>query len=780
MPDQSPHGELEELLEATWAGRDRRLGARERRFEGGLSAAFLLGAALLALGAAPAGWHPGLLLIALVAAYAAASLVLYPLGVADLVPTQPFLVIMFALAPAAVVPLLVWAGLALGRLVQTARGQRHAERMLLSGGDAIHALGPALVFVALGHLDAAEAAWPVWIAAFVAQVLLDNVAATLREGVVHRVRPQLQVPILAQVAALDAALLPVGIFAVLALDEARSLVAVGLLPLVGLLAYTARDRAERTSRLSTRLQALQRERRRLQVAVQRIGEAFASNLDLDALLEITTRAAVEALNADAGRASAFQGGARRLVRRIDVGEEAPSAALLERAELAALDRPGVVELTDSDASAVAFVLDGDAPAATVAIARTGSPFSEEERALFAYLCEQASVAATNVSRHEALHRQALTDELTGLANHRRLQELLSAACERHRRTGAPAALVLLDLDHFKLVNDIHGHQTGDKVLRAVGRRLRAECRASDEPARYGGEELAVVLGDTTLERAAALAERFRGAIASLDLTGPEGERLAVTVSVGVAVLGDDTPSSAALIAAADAALYDAKLNGRNRVEVHSPAGSSARPRVLSRAEEHKELAELATTLARALDTKQPSIGRHSDTVAHFSALIAEALGLDRSRVYRIWLAGLIHDIGKVGVPGHILDKPGPLTSAEYAEIKRHSERGEAILAGTVLAEQGAWIRQHHERVDGGGYPDGIAGEDIALEARIIHVADAFEAMIADRPYRRGMAREAAARELRAHAGTQFDPVCVDVLLSSLGLGAPTSLAARPA
>src|SRR4051812_1595083 len=278
--------ELEELLEATWSARDRRFGTRERCVEAALTTLFLLGAVLLLL-ALPADWRPDPLLIALVLAYTAASMVLYPLGVGDIIPTEPFLVVMFAVAPAPAVPLLVWVGLLLRRLIQGIVGHRHPERLLLAGGDAAHALGPAVLFVLLGYTFAGDAPWPLWIAALGAQLVFDSLSATIREGLVHRVRPDLQLPLIAQVAALDGALMPLGLLAAASLDEFR-LAPLALLPLIGLLAFTARDRAERTSRLNLRFHALHRERHRLQVAVKRIGEAFASQLDMDALLEITT------------------------------------------------------------------------------------------------------------------------------------------------------------------------------------------------------------------------------------------------------------------------------------------------------------------------------------------------------------------------------------------------------------------------------------------------------------------------------------------------------------
>ena len=248
-----------------------------------------------------------------------------------------------------------------------------------------------------------------------------------------------------------------------------------LCPLVLLLANMARERERRIASAHDRLQALERERHRLRVAVRRIGDAFASNLDLDALLQIVTRAAVEALDAGGGRASVARGA--RLLPRAVVQDADAMAAMLGEAERQAVERAGVVAVGPGTRWALAAPIGvGLAPAGAVAVARTDGPFGPQDRDLFAYLCEQATISAANVDRHETLHRQALTDELTGLANHRRLQDLLTPPSTHYERTGTPVSLVLLDLDDFKRVNDTHGHQTGDMVLRAVAGCLRAHCR----------------------------------------------------------------------------------------------------------------------------------------------------------------------------------------------------------------------------------------------------------------------------------------------------------------
>ena len=232
--------------------------------------------------------------------------------------------------------------------------------------------------------------------------------------------------------------------------------------------------------------------------MQRVGDAFASNLDLEALLNIVTGAAVEALDCMGGQACSYEGPGRRLAPRATVAKTPAIAALLERAETGALSRPGCTVLSDGELAGLGCQISvGDTIFGTIAVARAGVGFDQEEQDLLAYLCERAGVSAANVMRHELLHQQALSDDLTGLTNLRRLQEVLKAAVERHGSTGAPVALILLDLDNFKSINDTHGHQTGDAVLRAVGRSLLEGCRDADEPARYGGEEFAVVLATST-------------------------------------------------------------------------------------------------------------------------------------------------------------------------------------------------------------------------------------------------------------------------------------------
>jgi diguanylate cyclase (GGDEF)-like protein len=331
--------------------------------------------------------------------------------------------------------------------------------------------------------------------------------------------------------------------------------------------------------LESRLEELQRERARLQEAIRRVGESFAAGLDRVGLLEIVVQTAVDGIGAAAGRAT-MRDAQNQLKEVARTGEPEAFRRALHAAEAAVIDAGQVAEIQVGGASALAAPLgateDGDQVIGIVSVARGDRAFTHGERELFAYLTNQASVSVENVDLHETVQRQAVTDELTGLFNHRRFQEVMTAEVERARRYGHELGLIMLDIDNFKSVNDTHGHIQGDMVLREVARVLRQSSREIDEPARYGGEEMAVALPQTDLEGAYQFAERVRGRIEALELPLVDGDgTLRVTASFGVASLATaDGASKGSLVAAADAALYEAKRSGKNRTV---RASASARP-----------------------------------------------------------------------------------------------------------------------------------------------------------------------------------------------------------
>ena len=322
--------------------------------------------------------------------------------------------------------------------------------------------------------------------------------------------------------------------------------------------------------LEGRLADLQLERARLQENVRRVGESIGTGLDRDAVLGIVVKTAVDGVGADCGRVVMRRGTNGTLAEAARAGDVAPYLAAVQAAEHAALKGAAAAETKIAGTNALARPLVASEPDAgalgVVSIARLDKPFSQSERELFEYLTNQAAISIENADLHETIQRQAVTDELTGLFNHRRFQEVMTAEVERTRRFGQELGLIMLDIDDFKLVNDTYGHLQGDLVLREVAHALRECSREIDEPARYGGEEMAVALPQTGLEGAYEFAERARHRIEGLDIDLLDGSgKLRVTASFGAASL----PHSAridkdALVAAADAALYRAKRSGKNR------------------------------------------------------------------------------------------------------------------------------------------------------------------------------------------------------------------------
>jgi diguanylate cyclase (GGDEF)-like protein/putative nucleotidyltransferase with HDIG domain len=325
-------------------------------------------------------------------------------------------------------------------------------------------------------------------------------------------------------------------------------------------------------------------------------------------------------------------------------------------------------------------------------------------------------------------------------------------------------VVVGDVDHFKEVNDRSGHHVGDATLQRLARCLQDGKRQIDQVARVGGEEFALILPDTDDQGAFVIAERLR-----CDLREEfSGDTVAITISFGVAGYPQHGETAASLLRAADEALYAAKESGRNRTMLHSPflhgqERADGEPRDI----EAERFIAVMLDLAEAVDLRFSGSARHSETVGRYAEMMARELGLPEQRIGRVRLAGLLHDIGKVGVPDSILSKPAKLTDEEFATIKRHPELGAQILEHTSFADVRAWVGAHHERPDGRGYPLGLRDEAVPLEARILAVADAYEAMTSDRAYRSSIGQEAARAELKRCAGSQFDPLVVNALLTCL-------------
>jgi diguanylate cyclase (GGDEF)-like protein len=365
-------------------------------------------------------------------------------------------------------------------------------------------------------------------------------------------------------------------------------------------------------------------------------------------------------------------------------------------------------------------------------------------------------------RREAEERSRV-DPLTGLLNRRGCVERLAAELSRAGRDGGAPGVLVIDADHFKRVNDTHGHRAGDEALITIARRLRETVREYDVVARWGGEEFCVVVPGTESDaELLQIGESIRAAVAGVPVAVQPGVLLRLTVSIGAVRAGEGLWSVEGIVDSADRALYAAKRRGRNQVRLFSHMT------VEDFVSEEPEAIRLARVLALSASVREGMSEMHAEQVADLAGGIAEVLGLEAEMVLRCRLGGWLHDVGKVAIPDRILTKPGPLDEDEWGLMQTHATIGEEVVARLAgLAEAAAAVRHHHERVDGTGYPDGLAGEKIPLEARIVAAADVYSTMTSDRAYQRGRSKESAVQELRAAAGTHLDPAVVDALVRFL-------------
>ena len=357
-------------------------------------------------------------------------------------------------------------------------------------------------------------------------------------------------------------------------------------------------------------------------------------------------------------------------------------------------------------------------------------------------------------------RLALTDPLTGLGNHRHFHERLARELEHALRCDRPLALCLVDIDDFKQVNDRFGHPAGDRVLSQVATRLRQ----SGEAFRLGGDEFAVLLPGSEAGEALTAASSIVERISRLDF----GQMGAVTVSAGIALAPQHARERDELLQLVDSALYRAKEEGKNRADVYRPdVIELAELKRLAGAKDREARLRAAATLANAVDARDAYSGNHSQRVAELAVRLGERIGLSREELELTRLAGSLHDLGKLALPENLLRKPAPLTVPEWTVLKEHASLGSRMLESLGIGSVAEWVLHHHERWDGTGYPDGLAGTEIPLGARILFVADAFDAMTSDGLYGKPCSADDALTEVVLCAGTQFDPSVVAALTAEL-------------
>jgi diguanylate cyclase (GGDEF)-like protein len=357
-------------------------------------------------------------------------------------------------------------------------------------------------------------------------------------------------------------------------------------------------------------------------------------------------------------------------------------------------------------------------------------------------------------------RLALTDPLTGLGNHRSFHERLQRELVVAEEEGTSLALCLVDLDDLKTINDRFGHPVGDLVLGQVASRLRQ----GGESFRLGGDEFAVLLPRQEERQATAVARSIVERVAALQVNGVG----TVTVSAGVATYPTQGSGRDELIRLADSALYWAKKDGKNRVRAY--AAESVLRANLGRLADTPDRAaryRAAESLARAVDERDAFAGSHSQRVGDYSARISRRLGADESSIELTRLAGHLHDLGKLAIPEELLRKPSALSDPERLVLERHPQIGYQMLESLGVEPVAEWVLHHHERWDGSGYPNRLAGDQIPLGSRILFVADAYDAMTSEHGYGERISQHEALAELERCAGTQFDPAVVRALAEEL-------------
>jgi diguanylate cyclase (GGDEF)-like protein len=349
--------------------------------------------------------------------------------------------------------------------------------------------------------------------------------------------------------------------------------------------------------------------------------------------------------------------------------------------------------------------------------------------------------------------------VTDLLNHRAFHGRFTAAVGQAAKSNQPLSVLMMDLDDFKLFNDTYGHIKGDQVLKSVAVTLNATCPETAIAARYGGDEFIVVIPGDDGQIAAELAKNMRQEMIRLGFSKEGSENsVPIGVSCGIASFPEDGIKPNELVACADWNMYRAKANkeGIARTSALDQHKKSLRT---------EDSFQILDAMVIAVDNKDRYTRKHSEDVTEYAIWIAEELGHSEEAIKTLRLAGLLHDVGKIGVPDDILRKPGKLTAEEYEIMQRHPALGGMIASAIPgMSQIVDGVRSHHERWDGKGYPDQFAGEDIPLLGRILAVADAFSAMTTDRPYRKGMAWEDALEEIRKNVGTQFDPTIARAFL----------------
>ncbi len=400
-------------------------------------------------------------------------------------------------------------------------------------------------------------------------------------------------------------------------------------------------------------------------------------------------------------------------------------------------------------------------------------YSQRHMTLLEQLASQIAMSIENSRLYAQAEEKARVDELTKLLNRRSLDELMTSEINRHSRYGGVFSLIIIDLDNFKAFNDNYGHPAGDKMLREVGGVLKATVRSTDQAFRYGGDEFAILLPNTPVDAAIQVADRVRRQVAAKTKDG----HVTITASLGLANWPADGVAADEIVAAADTALYRAKREGGNRSHCASGTLLDLDDTTLGLKDgKNGDTLSAIFALAEAVDAKEHCASSHWRKVKELAVLLATAIELEPEEIRKLETSAWLHDIGKISVSEKILNKRTPLMADEWEVIRTHPQVGVNIASrAPELAPCLPGILHHHERYDGTGYPIGLKGEEIPLEARILAIADAFAAMTTVRSYSDALSIEEALEELKRGAGTQFDPSLTEIFTTAFRSSSATQV-----
>jgi diguanylate cyclase (GGDEF)-like protein/putative nucleotidyltransferase with HDIG domain len=395
----------------------------------------------------------------------------------------------------------------------------------------------------------------------------------------------------------------------------------------------------------------------------------------------------------------------------------------------------------------------------IGILQMSKGFTESDVQIFDSISLHVGTALDNAKQYWRARDAADRDPVTGLLNHRAILEYLDTAIDLQSAFEEPLAVILGDIDNFHMFNDTYGHPVGDEVLRKIGEVLESSVTAPNKVGRYRGDEYILVLPGASADQAFERAKEMQQKIAELELRYDGDERIIPTsVSFGIASFPTDSTERQDLLTTAGN-----NLNSAKNTDAHIVALTE-----MQRA--HRELRvsssfKMLDSMVTAVDNKDRYTRKHSEDVTEFALWMAESLGYSDEDKQSLRTGGLLHDVGKIGVPDEILRKPGRLDEEEYTVMKQHPTLGALIVGGISGMENIIDIvKHHHEHYNGAGYPDGLVGEDIPFNARLVAIADAMSAMTTDRPYRKGMSIQVALSRIKEAIGTQFDPQLADIFI----------------